>query len=296
MTPWVARLLRGSVRPAAFESHLRFLIGGGVTTSEPALTLNVKHLEEELDGARERYRDLLFSLYEARDREEPLRPFFENLLSTWVAAGIDLSLVLIFDQFEEIFTRFVPPRRFTEAERHDSLPDYRLGRRLFGELADLVSAGPDDDASNAGTLITPRKLPVRIVFSLRKEYLADLRTQIDTFSPVSDTSLYGLMPLDREAAGQAIRNPAWIFHRDSEGTDDLLDQLVEEEGWIEPTVLQITCSRLWELAESSDTPISASLLGGRGVPGVVESFFELLLTRLEDDERVELLDSDTRGR
>jgi WD40 repeat protein len=138
--------------------------------------------------------------------------------------------LLIFDQFEELFTRQQGP----SANRED----------FFRQVCEALEAYPD----------------LHVLFAMREEYIAEL-TPYMMLLPEQLRPSFRLELLDEEAALEAIQAPARTVQVEfSEAAacklvNDLrcikvqgLDgKVVEEEGpWVEPMQLQVVCFSLWE--------------------------------------------------
>ncbi len=154
-------------------------------------------------------------------------------------------LVIVFDQFEEFFVRF----RDRPAER--------------AELVALLGHVYRESAAN-----------IRLVFSLREDYYAELQ---DLRAELPDLTEYGLrlMPLTAYGARQAIVRPLQHAHVSYEEAfvNRMVDMLA---AWnFEPPVLQIVCTGLYN-----------EVLSRRGAP--------VNLTR-EDLERLGGVDGILRG-
>jgi hypothetical protein len=137
--------------------------------------------------------------------------------------------VLIFDQFEELFTQH--PERFED----------RAG--FFEEL----TAALNED------------LDLRVVLAMRQEYINDIDPLVETLPEDFRFQRFLLKRLEREAALQAIAGPAEPYAIFSpEVAEEIVEQLntirvlgfdnvlVEKRGeFIEMVHLQIVCDRLW---------------------------------------------------
>jgi hypothetical protein len=142
--------------------------------------------------------------------------------------GLPAPRVLIFDQFEELFTAY--PARWEERES------------FFGQLQEALEAVP----------------LLRIIFSLREDYLA----QLEPYAPMMPDNLRHRFRLERmtpEAALTAVRGP--LQNTERVFTDAAAEKLVEElrkirvesqsgtitavGKFIEPVQLQVVCQNLW---------------------------------------------------
>jgi len=163
-----------------------------------------------------------------------------ELLSTALVWRDDLLLtpVLVFDQFEEVFT--LRDRAF-----RDTLAD-ELGALSTGIPPERMRARQGDESARF------RARPdVKIVISLREEYLGKL----EEFSPAIPNLFrerLRLEPLDTDAAGRAIVEPAkleakeggepfWApkFDFDKPALEAMLAYLKGRSGVIEPFALQL---------------------------------------------------------
>lgn len=135
--------------------------------------------------------------------------------------------VLVFDQFEDLFTRY--------AERWEDRG------RFFDDVGAALEADPR----------------LRIVFAMREEYLAAFEAYAAALPPAS-VGRFRLERLRRSAAEDAVRKPleAAGVVIGQETVDKLVDDLMalpETAGWparseefAEAVQLQIVCSALWE--------------------------------------------------
>jgi tetratricopeptide (TPR) repeat protein len=163
-----------------------------------------------------------------------------ELLSTALVWRDDLLLtpVLVFDQFEEVFT--LRDRAF-----RDTLAD-ELGALATGIPPERMRAQQGNESARF------RARPdVKIVISLREEYLGNL----EEFSPAIPNLFrerLRLEPLDADAAGRAIVEPAkleakeggepfWApkFDFDKPALEAMLAYLKGRSGVIEPFALQL---------------------------------------------------------
>lgn len=329
LLPFFCRLLRSSVELKAYSNHIHLFVG------------QVGASEEETDGVdgRTGARTLLARLSDgASDRVDPalgevfdellsvlnipvshLRPFFENLVETYGAGRAKFGLVLILDQFEELFTRFVDtgPGRTEESD----LPSFRLRDELFEELEDVYAGAADEVASEEEYRV---RLPVRFVVSMRDEYIGELRRSLREYEFVEnlDASSFPLGWLTVEEAEAAVREPAQTFRYDydEETYTKIMDGLAQEksydaggrlvDGFVQPSHLQVVCEKLWDVAgrklsteavageavgtgDSPGSKISETVLENwDGVRGILHNFFhEFMAERFErESERLEALE------
>lgn len=297
-TPYVSRLLRKSVGISMLARHLAALRAAGLGHRGEEVGIDGRMSLDRLRSVladpqlKQAYRALVSWLY----RSPPgLRPFFENLVNTYGAEMRGVGVVLLLDQFEEVFTRFAGrPRATRRARPHsstDAALDWRLRDELFDELERLHSASPE-----AGAEPGSGELPIRFVISLRDEYVARLG-RLRQFVPDLETSMYRLGWLPIAEARHAIIDPADRYHY--EYSPDCVDAIVSElaiEGQaIEPGPLQIVCYRLWEKRAlrvdlSIKGLITLDTLKPEGVDGLLRGFFNSVLDDLSFFDQLEVLD------
>jgi len=139
----------------------------------------------------------------------------EELLSRAGSGSSQRCVIFFLDQFEEFFLLLGEESRkkFVEA----------LGRLLVHE-----------------------NLPLRLVFALREDLLAEM-SQFKTAIPEIFHHEYRLKRLSREQAAAAITGPARVAgcHYEAELVQRLLDDLNDQDG-VDPPQLQIVCDQLYD--------------------------------------------------
>jgi hypothetical protein len=292
--PIFCRLMRGSIEVAQLAEHLsavQALCPNPTPPTEIGDATRVNALLEHLARVEEvvGYQDIVNAFYAP---VPDLYTFFENITLTYGSKRTKFGLVLILDQFEELFTRFVDPGSIAPDLPNQPL-DWRLRWELFGQLERLYIGKGDGF----------QPLPIRYLISMRDEYIAQL-DPLRRFVPDLDTARYHLALLGREAAQAAVREPAQRFgyQYSEECFAKIIDQLTKEDRYIEPTHLQIVCEKLWlykgrELsAQSQDggdqlPRIEAQELESlNGAAGILRTFFREFLDELKPEMRVEVLD------
>jgi subtilisin family serine protease len=159
-----------------------------------------------------------------------LSAFFEAWLRPKDKEGQPTLRVIIFDQFEELFTLY--PERWTEREG------------FFAQVADALAGDPF----------------LRVLFALREDYLAQLDPYV-ALLPERLRARFRLERLRREAALAAVKGPLVDTGRSfAPGVaESLVEELlkirvenrvgeaVEVPGeFVEPVQLQVVCRSLWE--------------------------------------------------
>ncbi|MGH7595890.1 MAG: winged helix-turn-helix domain-containing protein [bacterium] len=147
-------------------------------------------------------------------------PQLDAMIAPLVESSPHRSVVFFFDQFEEFFLLL------TEASRR--------------HFIDTV-----------GKLFTNEALPLRLVFALREDLLAEM-SQLKPAIPEIFHHEYRLKRLSREQAAAAITEPARAVgcQYEADLVTRILDDLGEPEG-VDPPQLQIVCDRLYDARDSS---------------------------------------------
>jgi hypothetical protein len=289
---WFARLLRGTVGLEEFAGHLSAIDAAAPAPGEQTTleTLGEIFASPEFERAYGAIAGLV-------DRDFPyLSDFFVNLVEIYGRRRSRFGVVLILDQFEEIFTRFAGRRQPGAIAPSDS-PRRRVRDDFFDELKRLHVREMQSLTDGS-----PMPLPVRIVISMRDEFIAQLDT-IREFVPELPANSYHLSALRKEAAERAIREPARLFGYSYEPAcfAQIVAQLARDGDFVEPAHLQIVCEKLW--AESGKALVESAAGSGTlpevrlekfqelgGVPGMLNSFFTEFLAGLADADRLEALE------
>lgn len=166
--------------------------------------------------------------------------------------------LLIFDQFEEWVTLFEEAR-----PAHD---------RILDALAKLLN---------------DTQLPVKILLSLREDYLARLEPLFERSPSLSDQYVR-LTPLQGGQIENVIRGPfekhpgVWTPEISPELARELRRQLEDRAGseGVPPPEVQIVCRRLFEAGRRGEDP-EAYFASQKGVQGLLERFLEESLDALE---------------
>jgi hypothetical protein len=174
---------------------------------------------------------------------------------TAAAQAVGRDLVLVIDQFEEFFIR------------------------LSAEIrADFVAA--------LGDLHDARELPVKVVLSLREDYLAKVG-ELERRIPDVFRVRMRLLPLTREQAYDAITRPVEPFGYAYQPAlvERLLDDLTREG--VMPPQLQLVCIALYRRArvEGRTTLTEADYESLGGAQGVLRDYLDEELRRLPPEER-----------
>jgi tetratricopeptide (TPR) repeat protein len=193
-----------------------------------------------------------------------------QLLATTTIWRGDLLLtpVLVFDQFEEVFT----------------LRDAEFRRSVAAELGAVASAKPGS---------VP---PVKIVISLREDYLGALE-EFSAAIPGLFHERLRLEAMSEEAARAAITGPAGLepgpneppyasprFELDREALEAMVDYLQGSSGVIEPFQLQLLCGHAEGIAmRKVGQPVTMTLddfRGSHAFASVLHNFYRGTLDKL----------------
>lgn len=173
------------------------------------------------------------------------------------AKALGHTLVIILDQFEEFFIRLSPE-----------------SRSVF--IAGL------------GALYDARDVPVKVVLSLREDWLASM-SEIEERIPEVFRTRMRLLPLTHDQARQAITAPVERLGVRYEPAlvKRLLDDLMGAEGTaVMPPQLQLICSMLYAEMKPGEHLITLAAYQRLGsAHGVLQRYLNDELARLGSDER-----------
>jgi hypothetical protein len=162
--------------------------------------------------------------------ESPLRDFLGGVTNL-LGSSANQSLVIILDQFEEVFL----------------VQDTETRRESFDEIS---------------RCLLDLLLPVRWIFSIREEHLSELAS-LQTQIPDLFANTFQLMPLSRDQAREAIVEPAFRFGVSFES--GLVEKMLDDMGptMIAPYELQVICYKLFE-ARNQESQINNDLYNQLG--------------------------------
>jgi hypothetical protein len=188
---------------------------------------------------------------------------------------MDTRVVLIFDQFEELFTLFSQTDTSTTGQLESTQ------RRLLNMIVAIVG--------------NPQ-LKVKVIIAIREDYLSRLDILARNYPQVFDNRVL-LSQLDEKEAGRAILCPVRSPHHfESRLTTKLAVTIIREFSkssarvQIHPTQLQIVCRRLWtSFAESLPVIGTAQFRQMGGTKGIIEGFLSSELGEITSSLRPAVL-------
>jgi len=161
------------------------------------------------------------------------------------------GVIFFFDQFEEFFLL--------------------LGEEKRKQFIDTI-----------GRLFGRENLPLRLVFALREDLLAEM-SQFKTAIPEIFHHEYRLKRLSREQAARAITEPAAVVgcHYEAALVNRLLDDLSDPNS-IDPPQLQIVCDQLYD-ARSRDNKLTVAAYERLGTAAkIIAGYLERVLHRFNN--------------
>jgi hypothetical protein len=232
----------------------------------------------------------LYSLYPDADRDElaglslcegladslPAEAEQSEVEETAVSAlDPDVPYLLVFDQFEEIFTHY--PERWRDREG------------FFRQVTEALATYPS----------------LHVVFTMREDFIAEL-TPYANLIPEGLRPRFRLERLRRDAALSAVTAPAAKggrsfaegvaeelvdnLRRAQPGQTDQADQPAQEAelgAYVEPVHLQIVCRQLWEKLPAGQTVIAAADVHEFGdVDQALTGFYEGTLAKVDEQTAI----------
>jgi len=304
INPYFCRLLRSNIEFQSFVEHLEAILQQDTTASFQLFIRESMPVAELLDAVSA---SSFLSGYNKLHNElnvpsRKLSVFFEHLVSVYGQMRTEFGLVLILDQFEELFTRFIDPGVIVRDLVTD-LPNWKLRWEFFQEMEELYAAKMDSSTlSSTWDQNEPKPaLPICYVISMRDEYIAQMGP-IRRFVGSLDDCSYHLSLLEKEQAKLAVQEPASLFGYTyaKDCFTEIIEQLTKEDRYVEPAHLQLVCEKLWN---EQGRALAAGNGGGgnneipietfnrlEGTEGILKSFFKDFLNELPANERPQTLE------
>lgn len=228
----------------------------------------------ELSKIQSRLPNLDFSLWHALKKREFSREANQGYL------------VLVFDQFEELFTY--------PSESIDAFAS-ELGRIIAAaapkEYENLAITNPETlSAKSWNALLSPPK--IHILLLIRSDRL-HLLNDISQYLPTVFQQQFRLGPLSPEQAREALIRPAVasgeyispVFHYAPEAEKEIIDFLSSGgTRSIEPFQLQILASTIERKIEHPDFVVRPEYLGS--IHEIFENYYEFKIENLDDEEQL----------
>jgi hypothetical protein len=174
-------------------------------------------------------------------------------LKAWQLAQPQIEFLLIFDQFEELFS--YPEDQLFSFKKQMADLFYTNVPQNFRKVLQIKEKKTPDLLSESELVLLNQGIPVRSLMSIREDRYSQMNLLAD-YLPDAMHNRYALDPLDREQARQAIIAPASMegdfasekFAYTPTALDKILGFLTKENTQsIETTQLQILCNRLENL-------------------------------------------------
>lgn len=231
--------------------------------------------------------------------DEDLWGYFHDKTTDWLNAKGDIvNPVLVFDQFEEIFTREASTRELEERrQRFMEL----LANLVENRPPDALARGLDTDAEFAARYDF-RQEDYRVVISLREDFLAHLESFKQRMPSVMENRMR-LKPMTEEQALQAVLGPgreiveepvgreivAFVAGKargtqpTSAGPSAALESTAPAEA--DPVLLSLVCDQLnRRRRERNQERITADLLTEER-EGIIQEFYDQAFKGLEPKVR-----------
>ena len=219
--------------PVVRLDHARRVNASG---ANPYVLATLQTLETRLDPALRQPVEALATM--------TLAQYFRTLTLVKDAKGRTRFPLLVFDQFEELFTL--------------NRTDWPAKKEFLKQLGELLGGDSESQSDDEVIDNTQKVPPVWALLAMREDHVAELEPYLDKI-PTGLAYRYRLMPLEAEQALQAIHGPApenFPMAPAAVLVDDLRrvlrTGLTPEAGqiplgrFVEPLLLQVGCLRLWD--------------------------------------------------
>lgn len=199
------------------------------------------------------------------------------------------NLVLVFDQFEELFSHDRPQRD----ELTTALADL-LNERLPDLIRQRLREHPREQRTDE-LLDWYEPMKIKVVFAIRADRLSDL-DELKRHIPTVLHDRFHLRPLSYENARAAIEQPAALsgtafsspsFSYAPAAIQEILESLDNEQGEIESFQLQLLCRYLENIVSRPGQVITSADFGGaEGINSILNDYYERALAELDPEEQI----------
>jgi hypothetical protein len=204
---------------------------------------------------------------------------WHDLKEAQIESNGQKKLMLIFDQFEELFT--YPPEAINRFKEELAEALYaKLPQRYRAELEKQIEKGTCTLTDTEFELLQESFI-VRILIAIRSDRLS-LMNELSDFLPTVLKNLFELTPLSKEGAEAAIVKPARHtetqfstppFDYTPQAVQKILHFLTDNETErIESTQLQIICQTVEEKVKTAGQMITAEDLGDLST--IIENYYD----------------------
>nr|WP_157472355.1 leucine-rich repeat domain-containing protein [Neolewinella persica] len=198
------------------------------------------------------------------------------------------TILLVFDQFEELFT-YTPAQQLAFRRELAEVLHTRLPQRYWDMLG--LYEGDDAPFTDREKQHLLRGLRVHVVTAIREDRMHLLGSLAD-YLPTISKNWFELKHLDRDEAIRAIEAPA--AHKGAFSTapfsyepavrDAIITYLSKGEGGIESTQLQVICDALdRRLAGKKERTVTPALMGDLKM--ITAQFYQDKLAEIEDPDQ-----------
>ena len=223
--------------------------------------------------------------------------------------GNRIQLLLVFDQFEEIFTlqknenkkraffdeladllNDVTPLYIVNANNSQNLTKDSKVKEVEGRLDDLDIDIDIEKAATDKASKYLKKIDYHVVFTLREDFLSFLE-RYTKFIPVMKSNRYALLPLNEEQAAEIITKPKpglvsvdvakLIIEKVTKRTDFTLGDAPEIE--VDAAILSLYLSRLYVRKGNKKETITAELVY-KSSKDIIKDFYEFSIFDLPETD------------
>ena len=205
--------------------------------------------------------------------------------------------LLIFDQFEELFTLYTPDKTQEFVTQFADLVSGRIPDAVQQQIRNDIQQNPDLSDTDIAWRETPPY--VKIIIAIRSDYLSYL-DQLSTPIPAILRNRFQLYPLAADQAQAAIVQPAMaegtfespIFSYSAATVQQLQTALVNQQNEVESFQLQLICQFIEDkiIAAQKEgktiTVVEPDLYGGEaGLQSILNDFYTTILDGLDAEMR-----------